>query len=248
VPTAVETLIFTVNSFSGESFTGIPNAFCRLVDDAAGSEIARFDLSLEGGSHTGLIMTKLYRHNNEWKMQAIGESRGRPHLPRSAAGAASLSIDRRSGHGFAARSEYFHWQAEPAPTAVEITLSWEPAHSPLAIDSSAFALNAQGKVRGDDDFIFYNQLTLPGGGIQRAGDGRSFTVAFAQLPAGVERIVIALTIDPGPKTRAIVRSTAARCGRISAMPPARRLGGFPAGDENDAGNCADRGRVLPAQR
>jgi tellurite resistance protein TerA len=87
----------------------------------------------------------------------------------------------------------------PAPTAVEITLSWEPAHSPLTLDSSAFALNAQGKVRGDDDFIFYNQLTLPGGGIQRAGDGRSFTVTFAQLPAGVERIVIALTIDSSQK-------------------------------------------------
>ncbi len=72
-PAAIQTLIFTVNSFSGESFAGIPNAFCRLVDDATGSEIARFDLSLEGGGHTGLIMSKLYRHNNEWKMQAIGE-------------------------------------------------------------------------------------------------------------------------------------------------------------------------------
>ena len=73
-PAAIQTLIFTVNSFSGESFAGIPNAFCRLVDDANSGEIARFDLSLEGGSHTGLIMSKLYRHNNEWKMQAIGES------------------------------------------------------------------------------------------------------------------------------------------------------------------------------
>lgn len=73
VPASVQTLIFTVNSFSGESFAGIPNAFCRLVDDASGSEVARFDLSLEGGSHTGLVMTKLYRHNSEWKMQAIGE-------------------------------------------------------------------------------------------------------------------------------------------------------------------------------
>ncbi len=72
-PAAIQTLIFTVNSFSGESFAGIPNAFCRLVDDATGSEIARFDLSLEGGGHTGLIMSKLYRHNNERKMQAIGE-------------------------------------------------------------------------------------------------------------------------------------------------------------------------------
>ncbi|MGB5062998.1 MAG: TerD family protein [Candidatus Competibacter sp.] len=73
VPAAVQALIFTVNSFSGEDFTGIPNAFCRLVDGANDGEIARFDLSLEGGQHTGLIMTKLYRHNNEWKMQAIGE-------------------------------------------------------------------------------------------------------------------------------------------------------------------------------
>jgi tellurium resistance protein TerZ len=73
VPAAAQVLIFTVNSFSGESFAGIPSAFCRLVDDANGSEIARFDLSLEGGNHTGLIMTKLYRHNSEWKMQALGE-------------------------------------------------------------------------------------------------------------------------------------------------------------------------------
>lgn len=73
VPATAQTLIFTVNSFSGESFVGIPSAFCRIVDGANGSEIARFDLSLEGGQYTGLIMTKLYRHNSEWKLQAIGE-------------------------------------------------------------------------------------------------------------------------------------------------------------------------------
>ena len=85
----------------------------------------------------------------------------------------------------------------PAPAAVTIALSWEPANTPLTLDSSAFALNAQSKVRSDDDFIFYNQLTLPGGGIQRAEDGRTFTVTFAKLPAGIERMVIALTIDQG---------------------------------------------------
>lgn len=90
-------------------------------------------------------------------------------------------------------------QQSPAPAAVEITLNWEPASTPLTLDSSAFALNAQGKVRGDDDFIFYNQLTLPGGGVQRASDGRSFTIVFAKLPAGIERLVIALTIDQGQR-------------------------------------------------
>jgi len=73
LPSAVQTLVFTVNSFSGEDFTGIPSAFCRVLDAAANSEIARFDLSLEGGDYTGLIMTRLYRHDGDWRMQAIGE-------------------------------------------------------------------------------------------------------------------------------------------------------------------------------
>ena len=73
VPATVQTLIFTVNSFTGEGFAGIPSAFSRLTDGASGAEVARFDLSLEGGNYTGLIMTKLYRHNSEWKLQAIGE-------------------------------------------------------------------------------------------------------------------------------------------------------------------------------
>ena len=90
-------------------------------------------------------------------------------------------------------------QRQPAPAAVEITLAWEPANTPLAIDSSAFALTGQGKVRGDGDFIFYNQPALAGGGIQRAGDGRAFTVHFAALPAAIDRLVIALTIDQGQR-------------------------------------------------
>ncbi|HUM95269.1 MAG TPA: TerD family protein [Candidatus Competibacter sp.] len=85
----------------------------------------------------------------------------------------------------------------PPPAAVEIALSWEPASTPLILDSSAFALTAQGKVRDDGDFVFYNQLSLAGGGIQRAGDGRAFTVAFGQLSAAIEKIVIALTVDQG---------------------------------------------------
>lgn len=49
-----------------------------------------------------------------------------------------------------------------APNSVEMTLHWEPTTTPLTLDSSAFALTTQGKVRGDDDFVFYNQPALPG--------------------------------------------------------------------------------------
>ncbi|MDG4597086.1 MAG: TerD family protein [Candidatus Contendobacter sp.] len=88
-------------------------------------------------------------------------------------------------------------QRQPAPATIEIALAWEPTNTALAIDSSAFALTGQGKVRDDGDFVFYNQPALAGGGIQRAGDGRAFAVTLTALPAAIERVVIALTIDQG---------------------------------------------------
>ena len=69
---AIVTLVFVVNSYSGEDFGQIENAFCRLVDLAGGAEIARYDLS-GGGAHTAQIMAKLTRNGTEWAMKAIGD-------------------------------------------------------------------------------------------------------------------------------------------------------------------------------
>ncbi len=77
VPEAVKSLVFTVNSFTGQDFSQVENAFCRIVNGKDGKEIARFNLSVQG-SHSAQIMAKVYRHNGEWKMHAIGENgRGR---------------------------------------------------------------------------------------------------------------------------------------------------------------------------
>jgi len=73
LPGQVDTLIFTVNSFLNDSFSGIPNATCRLLDAATGRELARFNLSLDGGNYTGMVMAKLYRDGDAWHMQAIGD-------------------------------------------------------------------------------------------------------------------------------------------------------------------------------
>lgn len=72
VPEKVKTLMFVVNSFTGQNFSQVENAFCRIIDQTNGREIARYQLTGQG-NHTAQIMAKLYRHNNEWKMQAIGE-------------------------------------------------------------------------------------------------------------------------------------------------------------------------------
>jgi tellurium resistance protein TerZ len=73
VPAAVKTLMFTVNSFQGQTFEKVQNAYCRLLNAQNNQEVARFNLSCQG-SHTALIVAKLYRHNGEWKMHAIGEN------------------------------------------------------------------------------------------------------------------------------------------------------------------------------
>ncbi|MEN8216016.1 MAG: TerD family protein [Pseudomonadota bacterium] len=73
LPSRVKTLVFTVNSFSSDSFDGIPNAFCVLKNHSSGKEIARYNLSVTGGGHTGLVIAKLYRHKGEWKFKALGE-------------------------------------------------------------------------------------------------------------------------------------------------------------------------------
>jgi tellurium resistance protein TerZ len=73
VPPNVKSLVFTVNSFTGQNFSQVQNAYCRIVNAANQQEVARYDLSVQG-VHTAQIMAKLYRHNGEWKMHAIGEN------------------------------------------------------------------------------------------------------------------------------------------------------------------------------
>ncbi|NHZ97714.1 TerD family protein [Massilia sp. CCM 8734] len=73
VPATVKSLVFTVNSFTGQNFAQVENAYCRIINGADQKEVARFNLSVQG-EHTAQIMAKLYRHGGEWKMHAIGEN------------------------------------------------------------------------------------------------------------------------------------------------------------------------------
>ncbi len=71
VSPAVQTIVFTVNSFTGQDFSQIENAFCRLIDEANETEIARYDLT-SSGAHTAQIMSKVARDGSGWSMTAIG--------------------------------------------------------------------------------------------------------------------------------------------------------------------------------
>jgi tellurium resistance protein TerZ len=71
VPPAVATLVFTVNSFTGQDFSQIENAYCRLIDETNETEIARYDLS-GSGRHTAQIMARVTREGSGWAMTPLG--------------------------------------------------------------------------------------------------------------------------------------------------------------------------------
>ncbi|MFJ9036514.1 TerD family protein [Streptomyces sp. NPDC102406] len=73
LPQDVTGLVFTVNSFSGQKFTEVAKAYCRLLDAATGEELVRFDLT-NAESQTGVMMAKLIKQfSGEWEMTAMGD-------------------------------------------------------------------------------------------------------------------------------------------------------------------------------
>lgn len=73
LPTSVDRLVLTVNSFRGQTFDEVENAFCRIVNRDDGRELARFTLS-EKGRHTGVVMAILTCRGGEWSMKAVGKA------------------------------------------------------------------------------------------------------------------------------------------------------------------------------
>lgn len=64
-------LVFTVNSFQGQSFNEVDNAVARLVDQTNDREICSFTLR-EQGAHTGVVMASLSKGADGWTMKAHG--------------------------------------------------------------------------------------------------------------------------------------------------------------------------------
>lgn len=79
VPANIKRIAIVVNIYDaanrGQNFGQVNNAFCRLVDTTDGKEEEqdRFDLTEDYSAFTGMHMVDIYRHNDDWKIKAIGE-------------------------------------------------------------------------------------------------------------------------------------------------------------------------------
>ena len=97
-------------------------------------------------------------------------------------------------------------KTDPNLVRVLIGLGWDERATDGAafdLDASAFLLTATGKVRGDHDFIFYNQLKSQDGSVEHTGDNRSgqgdgddeiILVNLSKVAPEVEKIAITVTI------------------------------------------------------
>jgi tellurium resistance protein TerD len=101
----------------------------------------------------------------------------------------------------------------PGLAKVIVGLGWDPRATDGAVfdlDGSAFLLRADGKVRNDDDLIFYNNLVSGDGSVEHSGDNRTgvgegdderLTIDLARVPAEIDKIAVAVTIHEAEARR-----------------------------------------------
>ncbi len=77
VPANVASIVFPVSIYDadtrGQSFGQVRNAFIRVVDQANGTELARYDLTEDASTETAMVFGELYRNGAEWKFRATGQ-------------------------------------------------------------------------------------------------------------------------------------------------------------------------------
>ncbi|MEV5504916.1 TerD family protein [Streptomyces orinoci] len=77
VPAACDKIVFPVSiheaDLRGQNFGQVRNAYIRVVNQADGSELARYDLSEDASAETAMIFGEVYRYGGEWKFRAVGQ-------------------------------------------------------------------------------------------------------------------------------------------------------------------------------
>jgi tellurium resistance protein TerD len=77
LPAEVDKVVFPVSIYDADSrsqsFGQVRNAFIRVVNQAGGAEIARYDLSEDASTETAMVFGELYRNGADWKFRAVGQ-------------------------------------------------------------------------------------------------------------------------------------------------------------------------------
>ncbi|WP_409288611.1 TerD family protein [Peribacillus sp. SCS-37] len=101
-------------------------------------------------------------------------------------------------------------KGQPGLNHLLVGLGWDPASGGMDLDASVFLLAENGKVTGEQDFIFYNNPSGGQGSVLYSGDNRSgqgasddeqIRIDLARVPQHVHRIAFTITIHEGEARR-----------------------------------------------
>ncbi|MFA5921805.1 MAG: TerD family protein [Methylococcaceae bacterium] len=104
-------------------------------------------------------------------------------------------------------------RTEPSLKKILIGLGWEARSSDgedFDLDASAFMVGENGKVKRDEDFIFYNQLVSTCGSVEHTGDDptggsggddEALKIDFEKVPESIKRVIVCVTIHDAEARR-----------------------------------------------
>jgi tellurium resistance protein TerD len=77
LPADIDKVVFAASIYEADNrqqnFGQVRNAYIRVLNQAGGEEIARYDLSEDASTETAMVFGELYRNGAEWKFRAVGQ-------------------------------------------------------------------------------------------------------------------------------------------------------------------------------
>ena len=209
-----------------QSFKDINNAFIRLYDAKTNIEICKYSdnkFKKEFGKCISLLFGVLTKVNGQWEFNAVGKGDkfgsitdalnvyGEYTLDDSKTlnnngGKKTMAVNLSKGGKISLAKVAADAGISGGLTKIVVGLGWDvqkyDGGADFDLDAAAFMTGANGKVRSDADFIFYNQPQGPGithTGDNRTGEGdgddEQIKVDLTAVPADVEKVSFTVTID-----------------------------------------------------
>ncbi|WP_432488658.1 TerD family protein [Kineococcus sp. SYSU DK018] len=231
VEAGVERVVLAASA-DGGTFGQVPGLHLRVLD-AAGAELARFDVP-EAGTETAFVAGELYRRGDGWKLRAVGQgydsglaglatdfgitvdegAAPEPAAPAPEPARVPLNLD--EGRVSLVKDQTVSLVKTGAPplSAVTLGLGWDPAARGrnIDLDASCIAFDARGKDLAKVWFMgkeaFRGAIVHSGDNLTGAGDGddEQIRVRLGDLPADVHALVFTINSFGGQRFTAVSRA------------------------------------------
>ena len=220
--------IFRAN-MRGQSFKNIDNAFIRIYDRKTNKEICKYGddkFKKDFGKSISLLFGALVFNSGQWEFIAIGKGESFSSIADALniysehsldeyltinkkdinGGKKTMAVNLSKGGKISLAKVAADAGISGGLTKIVVGLGWDvqkyDGGADFDLDAAAFMTGANGKVRSDADFIFYNQKEGPGvlhTGDNRTGEGEGddeqIKVDLTAVPADVDKVSFTVTID-----------------------------------------------------